>query len=222
LSFDQGILPGALQLHDLGAMDEALPLVGHEVGLGGAPATQRRRPLPRPSEVEDLLTGLDHGAKDDARSRRRQLTDRDGDHQLVEQRHAPSGFAEGDQRLALAEPAERDQVLIAEARADRGDLVGGSIRGRVVALAAALKRVHDQQIPLLHAVVLNVVKQAPDAGEPAAAAGSFALLDQPAEGEPERTAGSACRFVPVKKSVIRARPDVGAVDLAADQVRRRR
>jgi hypothetical protein len=50
-----GVRPRAVQLQDLGAPHQALSAVRHQVRLGLAPVGQRRRPLLRPAEVEDLL-----------------------------------------------------------------------------------------------------------------------------------------------------------------------
>jgi hypothetical protein len=47
LRFVHRVSPIAVQLHDLGAVDEALSAVGHEVRLGVAPASQRSRPFLR-------------------------------------------------------------------------------------------------------------------------------------------------------------------------------
>ena len=96
---------------------------------------QRRRPLLRPAQIEDLLAVLDHRAVDDPDAERRHLAGRDGDHDLVKQRHALRGLSRSDQRLAEAEPAERDQLRVAEALADPGGLVEGSVGRRGVALA---------------------------------------------------------------------------------------
>ena len=97
---------------------------------------------------------------------------------LVEQRHALGGLSQPDQRLALAEPGQRHQVRVAEAVADLGGLAEGGVRGRGVALARSLQRDRQEQIALLHAVQLAVVEQPPGPGEPAAAAGQLAPVQQ--------------------------------------------
>ena len=44
------------QLHDLGAIEQALAAIAHEVGLSGAPLRERRGPLVRTPQIERLLT----------------------------------------------------------------------------------------------------------------------------------------------------------------------
>ena len=68
-------------------MDKAVAAERNEVGLRFAPARERGRPLPRATQIEDLLAEGDHLAVDDPREHRRHLARRDGDHDLVQQRH---------------------------------------------------------------------------------------------------------------------------------------
>jgi hypothetical protein len=58
--------PVAPQPGQLGAVHEALPTEGDQIGLAGAPAAQRCRPLLGPPQVEELLAGPDHRAVDEA------------------------------------------------------------------------------------------------------------------------------------------------------------
>ena len=128
LRLAHGVPPGSLQLHELGAVHETLAAIGNEVRLRCAPLGQRRRPLPRPAQIEDLLAVLEHRAVDDPDADRRHLAGRDGDHDLVEQRHALRGLSRSEQRLPEAQPAERHQLRVAEALADPGGL-GRRVRG---------------------------------------------------------------------------------------------
>ena len=52
----------AEQLEDLGAVQEAVAAVEHELLLGVAPADERLRPRSASAEVEQLRAGVDHGA----------------------------------------------------------------------------------------------------------------------------------------------------------------
>ena len=61
---------------------EALATVGGELGLSRSPTAQRRRPLVRPAQIEDVHTGLDHRAVDHACDDRRHLAGRDRRHSL--------------------------------------------------------------------------------------------------------------------------------------------
>jgi hypothetical protein len=121
-----------LQLHDLGVVHQALAAIGHEVRLRRAPLAERLRPLLGPAQVEDLLAFPDHGAVDDPDPDRRHLTGGDGNHDLVEQRHACRGLPRSDEGLADAEATERHELRVAEALADPRRLVEGCVEGRVI------------------------------------------------------------------------------------------
>ena len=100
-------------------MQQALAAVRHQVRLGRAPVAQRRRPLLRPPQVEDLLAGVDHAAVGDPGHDGRDVAGRDGDHDLVQQRHAPSDLSQPDQRPAMALAGKGHQIMLAETLADR-------------------------------------------------------------------------------------------------------
>jgi hypothetical protein len=161
-----GVRPGAVELHDLGAVHLALPAVGDQVRLGRDPVAQRGGPLLRPAQVEDLLAQLDGGAVGLAGDHRRQLAGGGGDHDLVEQGHARGGLAQHEQGLAPPEPGERRQVGLAEAVADLGRPGEHRARGRGVTLHHALVCDQHQEIPLFDADPLAVVQQpaCPSAG----------------------------------------------------------
>ena len=59
---DEGFGPRAEQLEDLGAVQEAVAAVEHELLLGVAPAGERLRPGSASAEVEQLRAGVDDGA----------------------------------------------------------------------------------------------------------------------------------------------------------------
>lgn len=83
--FDR-LWPGAQQLHDLRAMHPADANEGDHIGLALAPPRQGGRPLAGAIERIDLLAGLDDAAIYQARHERRQLSSRDHDHGLVQER----------------------------------------------------------------------------------------------------------------------------------------
>ena len=97
-----GHAPSA-ERHDLGAMDEARAPEGHELGLRVTPAAERGGPLPRPAQIEDELTRLDHRAVDDPDDGGRCLARGDRDHRVVEQREPHRVVSEQDRRPAEAE-----------------------------------------------------------------------------------------------------------------------
>ena len=88
LDLGERVQPGTAEHHDLRTMRETLPAEFDEIGLGVAPAAERRRPLARPPEIEEAMTRLDHRAVDDARDERRCLPERHRDHRIIENRKA--------------------------------------------------------------------------------------------------------------------------------------
>jgi hypothetical protein len=68
------------------------------------------------------------------------------------------------------------------------------------------------------AVVLAVVEQPGSPGQPAAATGYLAPVHQ-AERQPKRATSSSLGVAPAQELVVRARPDMLAVRVPADQVR---
>ena len=106
--------PVAVELHDLGAVNETLASVQDEIGLGIAPAAQRGRPLAHPSQIEQLMACLDDRAVRVADRDRRQLPCRDGHHRLVQQPHTLGDRTAVDQATADADPGQSHQLLITE------------------------------------------------------------------------------------------------------------
>jgi hypothetical protein len=177
--------------------------------------------LLRPAQIEDLLARLDHGAVGDPRDHRRNFAGLDGDHDLVQERHARGGLAQRDHRAAKAEPGEGDQVRVAEALAELGRLVEGCRGGRGVALGQVLEPRWEQQVSLLDAIPLEVVEQAAAPGDPAAGPGDVATVER-AEGQPERAPGRSLHAALAQERVMRTRSDLGAVVFPPDQVGRGR
>jgi hypothetical protein len=105
----------------------------------------------------------------------RHLTGGDGNHDLVEQRHAFRGLSRPDEGLADAEATERHELRVAEALADPDRLIERGVEGRVLARPHAPERLEHEQVPALHAVVPAIVQQPLAPGEPAAAARRLAL-----------------------------------------------
>lgn len=112
-------------------MHHAVAPVGHQVGLGHAPAMHRLGPLRRSTQVEQVHARLDHRAVDDPGHDRGQVRGGDGDHRLVEPAHAAAGVARGQCGLTVPEQAQRQQVAIREPLRDGDDL----LRQRAYAVA---------------------------------------------------------------------------------------
>jgi hypothetical protein len=201
-----GAWPRPVQLHDLGAVHQALPSERHQIRLPGAPVAQRRRPLRRSPEVEDPVARQDLRAVDDPGNDRRHLTGRDRHHGLVEQPHTVPAPVQLDQGLAHAEPGERQQVRVSEAVTDLGGHAAGGIRVGGVGRHGP-ERNQEQQIPLLDAVQPLVIEQPPGSGQPAAALGLLAP-EQQEEGQPEAAAGGAGDVVQAQPLAMRTRPEL--------------
>ena len=77
------------------------------------------RPLPGTAQLEHALTERDRVAEDGAGDDRRQLLRGDRHHRLVHQPEALGDAAVPDEGVALLHHGERDQISIAEPRADR-------------------------------------------------------------------------------------------------------
>ena len=92
-----GALPCAVELTQLGAVEEAQPAEVHQLWLGLAPGIEGRGPLLRPAHIEDLVARRDDRAVGDAHDHRRDLACGRVDHHLVHQPDAAIDLAQRDQ-----------------------------------------------------------------------------------------------------------------------------
>ena len=67
LGFGQRFVPGPLELHDLGPMNEATARERNHLRLLLTPAGERLGPLPCSAQLVRLVAALDRAAIDDAR-----------------------------------------------------------------------------------------------------------------------------------------------------------
>ena len=215
------VRPGAAQLHDLGAMHQAVAAERDEIRLRVAPVRQRRRPLLRPTQIEDLLARLDHAAVDGPGDDLGHLVGHHRDHDLVEQGHSLDSLSLPDQRPALNVAGERHQIDVTEPIADLGRLAGDRVGARPVARDRVLKRDRHQQMPSLRAVALAIVEQPACPREPAAAASELAAVHQD-EDHPAGTACGPLLVTPAQELVMRTLPHLDAVLIPADEIRRHR
>ena len=217
-----GLGPGPVQLHDLGSADETRAAKRDHVRVRGAPAGERGRPLLRAAPVEQLVTGADHAAVDDAGDHGRDFAARDGEHHLVEQRE-PLGLPPHlEERAAHAVARQRRHVRVLQPRADLGGAVEGGVGGFGVALDGLLESQRAEQVSPFRAVLRGVVEEAADAREPAAGLCLLIGAIDEDEHEPEGAAGRQDRIAPVQMALIRARARVDALPVSACQVGRRR
>ena len=126
-----------------------------------------------------------------------------------------------DQAPALTDPGQRDQLRVAEPLADRGCLGEARGGGLDVAFEHQAQGGAVAQVALLDTVQPAVVEQALRSVDPPAAARQLALV-QEHEGQPERAAGGTGDIVGLRAFVVRTRPDVDALVVPANEVRRRR
>ena len=216
------VRPVAGLLHDLGAVHQALPAVGHELGLGRAPGAERGGPLAGAAQVVDVVAGLDGGAVDEAAGDRPDLACGDRGHHLVEQGDAGREVTAHDQRLAQSVPAERHQVGLLGALADRGGLLEDRVRRRRPAAAEqGLERRREQQVAARRAVEVVLLDQSLTAGDPAAAAGRLTAHDE-RHRQPERAQRGPLGVVLAEVLLVGPLPGSGAVVVPAGQVGRGR
>ena len=191
-----------------------------EIRLGLAPVGQRRGPLLRPTQIEDLLARLDHAAIDGPGDHLRYLVRRDGDHRLVEQGHSLDDPSLRDQRPALNVAGDRHQLDVTEPIADLGGPTGDRMGARPVSLDRALQGHRHEQMPLLRAVVPRLVEQPACSREPAAGAGELAAVHQD-EHQPARAPDGPRDVTPAQELAMRALPHLDAVLVPAEEIRRR-
>ena len=67
LGFGEGVVPPAVMLHHLGAVDEALTRVDDEIGLFVAPSRESGRPFVGAAQLVHLVAAGDEAAVDDPR-----------------------------------------------------------------------------------------------------------------------------------------------------------
>ena len=149
----EGGVPSALQLHDLGAMHEADAGMGHHARLLLAPAGQGVGPLASAAQFVHALPEPDRVAVDDSCDDRRQLSSSDGHHHLVQQPETLLEMPLPDEGVTLLVYADRDQILVPEARADVGNLGRSCVSGLVFAGDRVGNKVRDAQVATLRAVL---------------------------------------------------------------------
>jgi len=160
--------PGAVQLHDLGAMHQAAAGEGDQVGLALAPAGKSDSPLLGAAKLVGVLAGQDHAAVDDPGGDRGELASGDRDHRLVQQRQALLEAPKSDQDVALLLCGEGEQIRVLEALADRRRLGCGYGGGFQVAASFLLEDERQQQIAALDSVTALAVEQPLGAAKPTA------------------------------------------------------
>src|SRR5262249_53537840 len=111
-------LPGAVQLHDLGAMNQAIAAEGDELRLRLAPCGECISPFAGAVEGVDALARTDDAAIDKSGEDGRDLAGSGRQHRLVEKGEPAGHVAQPDQGKALDIAREDREVLFAEAVTD--------------------------------------------------------------------------------------------------------
>ena len=188
LGISQCLGPVALELQDFCSIDQALAAVAYEVGLRLAPLSKRCRPFARPAPIEYLVARLEHAAVDVAGDHRRHFVGKDGDHCLVQKRHAVRDAALPDQRMAPPVPGETGQITIScKPSCNLEGLREGRISAREVACADAADCIGDEQIAANDTVAPGFIEETTFRDRPAARSRRTAV-EEP-ECQPARAPG---------------------------------
>ena len=210
-----------MQLHNLGAVHEAAAGEGDQVGLLGAPAGQRRRPLARPAKLRGLLAPVDHAAVDDAGDDRRELAGGHGHHRLVQEPDPTVELSEPHEVVPLVDEGECQEVGIAVALGDGRRLARDVHGARPVAGLRPAERVGEREVALFHALAAGAVDQALRATDPARPAADLAAQRQ-VDPEPPAGPRGAERLAVLDVRVMGALEDGQVFLVTAEHVRRRR
>jgi hypothetical protein len=216
-----GITPLPVQLHDLGAIEQALSPVAHQARLTGTPFSERHRPLVGTPQVECLLTRLEDDAVDVTGEDWRHVAGNHRHHRFVEARNTLRDLSKSNQRAPPAGARQRGQVAVAEAAGDLGRPGKRGVAGGGIALHKALNGGRNQQIPTHGAVEVRVVEDTLSSREPSGRGSNGPPLQQ-AESEPEGRSSGPFTLASIEEGLMRARAERLALGIAADEVGRRR
>ena len=211
------IAPRAMEMHDLGAVDQTLTAVDNELGLRVAPVAQSGRPLLGTPQIEHLRTPLDHRAVDIPGRERRHLPSRNGDHRLVEQRDASRDLAEIDQAASPTHTGESPQLRITEAVTDTRRFREVPVCARGVTFEHGAHPDQVAQIAPLDAIQLALVQEAQRAIDPTATARQVPLVHQ-TERQPESATGSTFSIAQPGALLVSVCPDLDTLLVVTNQV----
>jgi hypothetical protein len=212
--------PGAVQVQDLGPVDQALAAEGDHVRLLAAPGRQRGGPLLGAAPFGDLLAGIDHRAVHGAGDRGRQLAGHDRHHRLVQQPQALVHLALPHHGAAVEDQRERDQVGLGDASADGGRPGRRPPRSRIVTGHHLLKGDRGEQVAALGALRL-VLQQPVGPSQPTTGLRELPLVDQ-VEPEPEGGPPGPPTVAALGMELLGALQRPQALLDPAEEIRRRR
>ena len=172
------------------------------------------------TQVERPVGRDDAGAIQDAGRDRRHLAGDRRDHRLVEPAATVLVVTVLDQRLALAQEAQRREFGVGKAQADGVDLGTHRVRGQRVARVERVVGTDDPQVAALDAIEAVLVEEPLRACQPAVALGPLAREHQ-GRAEPEPAAGRPLDVATVDVLVEGPRPGGPSIEVPAGQVGRR-
>ena len=162
-----------------GPVDQALAGEGDHAGTAVAPCRQGLGPLAGAAQLGHLLADVDHPAVDPAGHLGRELADDDRHHGLVEQGQALGDPAAGHRGRPLEEHGQPTRSASPACRSiPRAARAAVTWAGGVLAGLELLEDRRQEQVALLGAVRRLVLQQPPGPGQPAAALGELALVEQ--------------------------------------------
>ena len=219
--FRNGVIPFAVQLHELRAANEALPAERHDVRMCRAPAAQRVRPFLCAIDVEHVVTGADHAAVDDARDHRHDFAAGHGEHDFVQQRESLGSPIHPEKHARLRVTRERGDVDVSEMRPHVIGLLEEAERRGEITLDDLHVTLCAEQQAVFGALFAALVQQPLRAREPSVALGLLYGNADERVAEPERAARRAQRVTALDEGGVRTGTHVGGSGFVPDEIRRR-
>ena len=194
--------PLAAQLHEFGAMDQALPSVRHHLRLLLAPSRQCLRPGLGAAHLEKVLAVGNDAAVRQSGHDRRQLARRDRHHHFIQQAQAFLDAAHPHQSVSALVRGEGEEIRIAVTLRDALRFRCNVRHALPVALPRALQQHRYQQVTVLHVVAGSAIGETLRAPEPAGRVAGPSARRKIDPG-PERTARSAWQVAGVLVCTMR-------------------
>lgn len=182
-----------------------------------APARQRRRPLARAPQIENLLAALEDAAVDIARQDGPYLAGNDRNHRFVEQGHTLGDSSKADECSTASVTRQRQQTAVAKSMSDARCLLERCVPAFGVASHQELYRRRDQQVPADYAVELPLVEKPFGPCEPAGGWRHGAAVGE-SEADPERRPCGRFVFTARQERLVRARHRALALIVTPEQV----
>jgi hypothetical protein len=211
-----------VQLQQFGSPHETLSAERHHVGVRGAPRRHRIGPLLGSPLIEQIVTGAEHAAVDDAGHDRSHFSGRDGHHHFVEAGHAGGGLLLPEHGAPFGVAGQGGQIGVPQPLADRAGIREVGLRARHVTLARLPAAAQAQEEPTCHGISGVAGEQTLGAGQPAADFSLTMLLFRDRQQPPQGGCGGAPAVAAIEEALERPGARGGAGVVEADQPRGRR